>query len=198
MALTIAKTPGQMVAELVGEAGSVNVPRFIALTYRNEAGELSNYSLLIGLDMVKAYQRDLTLVIKFLQRSDISPLHRKAAEAIGESLAMSLTLGIGYNPAYVHGPNAADSFVQILPGIDVNKGNGNPDDAGTVYLMAYSQKKTVIEKGEYKHVNSKPLTIAKREVKKMLNLRTERIRRFKLREVRRGALNGRVLILATE
>lgn len=198
MTLTLANNAGQMVGQLVAEASTVAAPRFISLKYRNEAGELATHTLLIGVNMVKAYQRDLGLILKYLERDNLTKLQREAAEAIGESLAESLTLGIGYNMAYVHGPNAADTYVQILPGIDVNKGNGNPDDAGTVYLMAYSQRKTVHEAGEYKKVNSRPLTLAKKEVRKALHLRTDRIRRFKLKEVVKASLNGKTLVLATE
>lgn len=197
MPTTLVRNPAQMVTELVNEANKVAAPRFMSLTYRNEAGELSNVSLLIGVDMVRVYQRDLQAIIRYLQTPGISALHRQAAEEIGSSLAESLALGIGYNTRYVHGPNAADTYLSLLPGIDINKSD-NEVDRGTVYIMAYQQRKTVIEPGTYKSVKSRPLTIAKKEVKRLLHLRTERIRRYKIKMAARAAINGKTIILDVE
>jgi hypothetical protein len=195
--LTIAKTPAQMVSEVVGETGKVSAPRFMALTYRNEKNELANYSLLIGVNMVRAYERDLALIQSYLKRSDLSPLYITAATEIRDSLTESLTKGIGYNSRYAHGPLAADTYVSILPGIDVNKSH-NEEDRGTVYLMAYVQKKTTLEPGEYPIVKHHAKTVAKKAIKKSLGMRTERIRRFKIKMAARCAMNGKTLVLATE
>jgi hypothetical protein len=192
--IVVAGNAGQMVAEVIAEVVKVQAPRFASLTYRNEAGELSTYTLMLGINDVRAYQRDLALVIAYLKRFDLSPLMRKAAEEIGTSLAESLTNGIGNNSRYVHGKHAADTYVEIFPGIKVNKGN-NPEDAGTVYLMAYRYRKVVHEAGVYPEVNSRPLTIAKRQVRKLLGMRTERIRQFKVRCTARAAMNGKILVL---
>jgi hypothetical protein len=195
--LTIAKVPAEMVVELVREAGTVAVPRFMSLTYRNEKEELSTYSLLIGLNMVKAYERDRALVAAFLKRPTLTGLERTAATEIYDSLTESLTKGIGYNSRYAHGPNAADTYISILPGIDVNK-SANEEDRGTVYLTAYCQRKTVLEPGEYPIVKHHAKTVAKKAIKKSLGMRTERIRRFKLKKCVRGALNGRTIVLVEE
>jgi hypothetical protein len=196
MTATLVQNQAAMVAQLVPALVGINNPRFASVTYRNEHGELAKHSLLLGVDTRKVYERDIVIVRKYLKRPNLTALQIQAAQEILDSLQESLRVGLGFNHRYVHGPNAADTYLPILGGnIFVNKSD-NEEDRGTVYVLGYSNNRTVIEAGHYPTVNHRPLTIAKNEVRKLL--RSGKIRQFKLRKIARAGMEGKVLVIIQE
>lgn len=174
-----------LVAELVGLIGRGNGAKFANLTYRTEkTKELSRYSLILGASTEVLYTKDIEILEDMVTRLDGIKL--EAAQAILASRRQSLEKGIGSNDAYTN----ADTYVHVdgIPGVRIHK------ETGILYVAALSQGKTVIEEGEpQKPVNSRPLTIAKKEIEKTLPSARFRLFKLTIQNIRRAALNGEVL-----
>ncbi len=65
-----------------------------------------------------------------------------------------------------------DAYEILANGVKKHK------DSGDIFIYGISCRKTVLKKGEYKTVNSRPLTLAQNELKKALNLKTYKYRQF--------------------
>ena len=53
-------------------------------------------------------------------------------------------------------------------------------ETGEMYVVGFSMNKTVLTPGEYKKVNSRELTLAKKFLTKQMNLKTSKYRRLKV------------------
>ena len=174
------------IAQLLSVIASGKGAKFASLTYRTEStGEVARYSLILGASTEVLYRKDIAMLTEMLA-GDMEPMMRAAAEKVLMSRQKSLDVGIGNNPAYT----CADTYFQDsgIKGVKVHK------DTGTIYVTALAEGKVVLVEGApRKAVNSKPETIAKAKVEKLLP--SARFRQFKLNTVSRAALNNEVLEL---
>ena len=157
--------------------------QFASLTYRTKAtDELARYTLLLGASVENAYAGDLQKVEDALPTLTDS-LDVQAATEIINSLRQSLDKGIGNNDAYtLQGVYASTG----IAGVYINT-NDNALHLKNVFV----QSKVVLQEGKpRKAVNSKPLTIAKDKLKKMLGLRTNKLRQFALDNITKAKVNG--------
>lgn len=157
--------------------------QFASLTYRTKAtDELARYTLLLGASVENAYAGDLQKVEDALPTLTDS-LDVQAATEIINSLRQSLDKGIGNNDAYtLQGVYASTG----IPGVFINT-NDNALHLRNVFV----QSKVVLQEGKpRKPVNSKPLTIAKDKLKKMLGLRSNKLRQFALDNITKAKVNG--------
>jgi hypothetical protein len=161
--------------------------QFASLTYRTKAtDELARYTLLLGASVENAYKGDLEKVEGALPTLT-DPLDIEAAREIIASLRQSLDKGIGNNDAYtlqgVYAPTGID-------GVFINT-NDNALHLRNVFV----QSKVVLQDGKpRKAVNSKPLTIAKDKLKKMLALRSNKLRQFALDNITKAKVNGDTIV----
>lgn len=161
--------------------------QFASLTYRTKAtDELARYTLLLGASVENAYAGDLQKVEEALPTLTDS-LDVQAATEIINSLRQSLDKGIGNNDAYtLQGVYASTG----IPGVFINT-NDNALHLRNVFV----QSKVVLQEGKpRKPVNSKPLTIAKDKLKKMLGLRSNKLRQFALDNITKAKVNGDTII----
>jgi hypothetical protein len=161
--------------------------QFASLTYRTKAtDELARYTLLLGASVENAYAGDLQKVEDALPTLTDS-LDVQAATEIINSLRQSLDKGIGNNDAYtLQGVYASTG----IPGVFINT-NDNALHLRNVFV----QSKVVLQEGKpRKPVNSKPLTIAKDKLKKMLGLRSNKLRQFALDNITKAKVNGDTII----
>lgn len=161
--------------------------QFASLTYRTKAtDELARYTLLLGASVENAYAGDLQKVEDALPTLTDS-LDVQAATEIINSLRQSLDKGIGNNDAYtLQGVYASTG----IPGVFINT-NDNALHLRNVFV----QSKVVLQEGKpRKAVNSKPLTIAKDKLKKMLGLRSNKLRQFALDNITKAKVNGDTII----
>ena len=181
------------IAQLVGLIGSGKGAKFASLTYRTEStGEVARHTLILGASTEVLYTKDIAKLQDMLA-GEMEPMARVAAQTVLASRQKSLEVGIGNNPAYVHAPQNADTYVHAegIKGVKLHK------ETGVVYVVALSEDKVVLVEGTpRKPVNSKPETIAKAKIEKLLP--SARFRQFKLKSVTRAALNGDVLVLDCE
>lgn len=174
---------------LLDELAKVQHAKFASFVYRSkESNELARYVVLLGVDRTALYERDRETLRTMLP--DLHGLPREAAEALLASIEESLAKGLGNNSAYTHGSEQGDTYRAIvgLPDVRLNLNDG------TLHLLAVVQSKTVLEPGTFKTVNSRPLTLAKRDIEK--TLRRSKIRQFALPNLRTAKLNGETLELA--
>jgi hypothetical protein len=151
--------------------------RFGSFKYTNEQGETSRYTVMFGINILSLYKSDLRTLERMLPMvknvdGAASPRGLACAELL-QSVRESLTVGIGNNSRYT----LKGYYHPITPNGEVKF---HIDEQGNqfLYVRGYVLKKTVLEKGEYKHVNSSDKTLAKKQIEK--TLKRGKIRTFKI------------------
>jgi hypothetical protein len=161
--------------KLLNEFLNIKGNKFVNLKYRNKKGELSEYLLMVGVNLKNSYLKD----IKKLER--VKPKDETEAQALSELLvSMRTSVETNFNnPAYTK----LDYYDHINKNVKVNDNN--------FYLNAFVLNKKVIEPIEYPKVNSAPKTIAKNKLKK--DLRVSKFREFilDLDNISKANLNGK-------
>lgn len=180
-------TEGALLAALANMKGA----KFASFTYRSvESGELARHTIMLGVDLRNVYVKDRAALQAMLPELD--GLKREAAEAVLKSIEESLAKGLGNNSAYTHGPMKGDTYrhVEGIPGLSISTNDGS------LHVKGLSVNKVVLEEGTWPVVNSRPLTIAKKEIK--AGLRQSKIRQFALRNLKAARLNGETLEFDTD
>lgn len=130
--------------------------RFASITYKSkETGEIARHTLLLGVNVERAYKRDLSVY-----KGKSARLQGVESVACGElivSLEESLTVGIGNNSAYT----CKDVYTPVAPGIKTH------NETGAVYVNGFSLGKKVLQPGVYKAVKSSDKTLAKNALRKI-------------------------------
>lgn len=174
---------------LLSELAKVTRPKFASFTYRSkETGELARYTIMLGVNYGELYKKDRDTLAAMLPSLD--GLDKEAGEALLKSIEESITKGLGNNSAYTHGKDKGDTYVSIM-GIDGLKVNKND---GVLHVLGVLQNKVVLEEGEHKVINSKPLTLAKNAIRRQL--RQGKVRQFALTNIQSARINGETLELA--
>ena len=160
-----------------------NIPacRFASITYRaKETGELARHTLFLGVNVERAYRRDLALYKRKVGK--LQGIESIACGELIDSLTESLTVGIGNNSAYT----CKGVYHPIAPGIKRHK------ESGDVYLNGFSIGKKVLQAGVYKDVKSSDKTLAKNKLRKIGKL--GRFRQFIIKpdNVKRVHVMGKV------
>jgi hypothetical protein len=136
--------------------------RFVGLTYRaKETGELARHTILLNAKRNSMLKHDVATLTAL--RPSLTGLDLQACDELIASMNKSLN---GTQDAYTKA------------GYYDGQGNGNVQVSvkAVAYVRGYSVGKTVLEKGTYKTVNSRPLTIAKDKLRK--GLKNTRCREF--------------------
>lgn len=161
------------IERLMGEIGGCS---FGSITYRNQKGEKSRYTVRFGVDHGETLKKDVANYPAIRER-----LYAELSETFGEATALKAlaekeeSLRTCISGTNVHSIAQKESYVHagvtgVKFGIDTRK----------LYLYAYVQTKVVLEKGEYKPVKSRPLTLAKKRIEK--ELLTSKYRTFIIEE----------------
>ena len=143
--------------------------RFVSFTYRSkESGEIARHTILVGFGyhaLVKKSVEELAAILPTLTGDRLL-----AGNSIMTSLQNTLAAHkIGQqNAAYTK----AGQYIPVRNGININLN----DDS--LQCFGLSVNKVVIEPGTYKTVNSRPMTILKDEIRKMLSV--SKFREFSL------------------
>jgi hypothetical protein len=141
--------------EVVDFFGSVNSSLFLSLdNYVNQSGEIANHLVQLNIDRSKLAQKALTkLNAVSFPESDIKEIARL-------ELIKSIV-----SPNETRSKAQTDAFIRLNKNVQFCPNTRQISIFGGQRLM-----KKVIVKGEYKTVNSKPLTIAKNELVKDLKI----------------------------
>lgn len=179
----------------------VAIKEYVAKT----TGEVSNFTINVGLSVEKAKQRDL----KKLQSCDENQLKtiaknigiefetcKKALNELTASAIKNLNPDIKKRSA---GSQAqTNAYKTLCNGLKVLSSDyenllfGRTNQI-TGYVFGQRISKTVLIKGTYKTVNSSAKTIAKNEIKKALNLTSHKFRNFIIPNITAANLQGETL-----
>jgi len=150
------------IAEIAHSIKSIPQVQFASLTYKaKESGEVARHTVLLGFSYHNAVEKSVVeLEIQTGEGKFKTPLEIQAATEVMESLKKTLS-------AHAEGKQNEDytkkgQYIPFGNGLNLNTVDN------TIQLFGLTQTKVVLVKGEYKTVNSKPLTIEKNKVRKSL------------------------------
>lgn len=154
--------------KVLNQLEQVTSARFASLTYRSKGtNELARHTILLGVDTLKAYKKDLAKLLILQPR--LEGVKQLACQELIKSIKQSLDKGIGQNEAYT----CKDVYEQTtVRGVKVHK------ETNELHLMGYAVSKVVIEQGEEDTTKSSEKTLAKHAISK--HLRRGKIRQFVL------------------
>ena len=130
---------------------------FSVKNYTNSSGEISNQLINIGVRYETAKQKD----IEFLENINLSEYQFKSPIELIEQAKAELIASL-IKPDENRSFGQTNAYTTIFSGVKVH------NLSGLLYIYGYSVSKTILKEGVYKSVNSKPLTIAKDELRKLL------------------------------
>jgi hypothetical protein len=158
--------------------------RFVSLTYTSKnTGEVARHTLLLGASYEKILSVDHTKVLMDGFR-DTTELQAQARREVLASLYKSIQ-------AAKNGTVSEDYTRKNEERIQLGKGVFLVSSG--LQITGYSIAKKVLQAGVYKHVNSKPLTLAKQAIER--DLKRSKIRNFCLSNVSAARIEGKTLIL---
>jgi len=154
--------------------------RFASFTYTAKGtGETARHRLALGVDIERAYRRDLRVLNG--KRPHLDGIALVACDELIASLRESLEKGIGNNSAYT----CAGVYDRFAKGIKAHA------ETGALHVTGFSLGKTVLAPGVYKDVKSSEKTIAKNALRKLL--KSGKIRQFAFAEITGAKMNGKTL-----
>jgi len=151
--------PSHHVARLVAAVAAINGVKFVGVTYRSKStGELARHVLILGASYKEVTRKSMEEITRKLPT--LSGIDLQAANDLLVSYSKSL---LAMDTGTEHEDyTKAGLYDLICPGLKVSRADNSLE------LCGLSHSKTVIEQGTYKHVNSKPLTLAKQAIEKEL------------------------------
>lgn len=162
---------------------SVSGVSFVSIrNYTNKYGETSNNLINIGASYEKAKQKD----ILFLENLNPNNYEFKSPLSLIEEARKELIAAF-LKPNENRSNGQKDNYTTIFSGVKVH------NETGVLYVYGYRENKTITQNGNYPIVNSKPLTIAKDELRKLL--RTGKFTQYALEIGNEVRANGETLEL---
>lgn len=147
--------------------------------YTNSYGEVSNNLVNVGASLTNAKKKD----VETLQSLDVTKL---GGDSILLEKARVELINSFLNPNENRSQGQIDAYTIVAKGIKVH------NVTGEIYIFGLRNSKTVIEQGVYPTVNSRPLTIAKNQLKK--DLKSNKFTQYKLSSTATIKMNGEELI----
>jgi hypothetical protein len=168
---------------LVNQKGA----KFVAFKgYENKQGEISDITVNIGVSYGNAKERDTE---KLRNASNFSHLKFEGltVASYAEQARIAL-LEANIMPSVTKSQAQKDAYEVIVPNIlKVHK------ETGALFVFGFVHSKTVVKEGEYKAVNSSPLTIAKNVIKKALD--ASKYRQYDIQKIGMVRINGEIIEL---
>lgn len=147
--------------------------------YTNSYGEKSHNLVNVGASLTNAKLKD----IETLKSLDVTTL---GGDSILLEKARVELINSFVSPNENRSNGQIDAYTIIAKGIKVH------NETGDIYIFGLRAIKTVIEQGVYPIVNSRPLTIAKNQLKK--DLKSSKFTQYKIGSITTIKLNGEELI----
>jgi len=144
------------------------------------SGEISNHTINIGFSYENAVKKDIEILKATSYGKD--ELLEAARKEVLTSLENTL-----------NGNLSNQSKGQIDAYIHVSKAVKLHIDKEELYIYGMAISKSILREGVYKKVNSRPLTLAKKEISRELNLSTSKYRMFKFSNLMELKISGKVL-----
>ena len=147
--------------------------------YTNAYGEVSNNLVNVGASLTNAKAKD----VETLQSLDVTTL---GGDTILLEKARVELINSFVSPNENRSNGQIDAYTIVGKGIKVH------NESGEIYIFGLRNSKSIIEQGVYPIVNSRPLTLAKNQLKK--DLKSNKFTQFKLSSTATIRMNGEELI----
>lgn len=172
--------------------------QFIAIKgYRNQNGEISNYVINGKISVTRQKEIDYEILKNCteakLQEISVGckvPFDICKVALSEMTISAEKNLSENIEDRTKNSQAQTNAFVDIGNGIRVNRAEL------TVQIFGMIVQKTVIVKGDYKTVNSRPKTIAKNAIKKYLGLKSDKFRSFLIESIDSIKINGNEIELS--
>lgn len=162
--------------------------------YENSAGEIANLIINTNISVKNAKVKDLETLKNVTEKdiADISLSSGIGIDVLNSALSELVTkaeqnLSEKIEDRSTQSKAQADTYIHLTPAIKMHK------ETLQIYVTGMRERKTVIKPGEYKKVNSRPLTLAKNAIKRHCDLRMEKYRTFKIGNMNEIKINGDTL-----
>ena len=166
---------------------SITGVSFVSIkNYTNKEGEVSNNLINVGIKYESAKQKDIDFLTNLNLNEAIKEYSLKSEISLLEE-AKSELIAAFIKPDENRSNGQINAYTNIFAGVKVH------NETGVLYIYGYRENKTVLVKGTYKEVKSKPLTIAKNEIRKLL--KTGKFTQYALEVGNTLKLNGETLEL---
>jgi hypothetical protein len=153
-----------------------NGATFMTFLYTSKGtGETSKYQINFGIDYKAACDHDRKALVAYVPSNE---LEIQAKEEMMKSLTETLEEGV--SSAYTQ----KDTFETLGKGVRQHKENG------MIYIYGYVQNKEQVEPPtkEKKAVNSRPLTLAKKDIEKACDFKRNRFAQFIIDPIHIGGI----------
>lgn len=142
---------------------------FVAINgYSNKYGEVADVIVNVGMNYPKAKEQD----IETLKKVSVSSLANETVSSMLLEEARAKLIEAFIKPNENRSKGQIDAYTHMGNGIKVHNVTGD------IYIYGYKHRKTVVVKGDYPKVNSRPLTLAKNLLRK--GLKTGKFSQYKV------------------
>ena len=178
------------IEQITNAITGIKACQFASLTYLSKkAGELARYTVNLGFSYHKLVEKSITEleILTASESPNWTDLQKQAAAEIMASFEKTLEAHKTgeQNPDYTK----SGQYTPLGNGININSTDG------TIQLFGLLQSKVTLVEGTWPVVNSRPLTIAKNEIRKHLSISKFREFAVDLGQVAQVKVNGDTLEL---
>lgn len=154
---------------LLTKYDSIKGAKYITINgYVSSKGEVANHTINVNVDTLKAKQDDLE-TLKNFKASDLIIIADKRGADLGTALKAVEEL-ITSKEKNLSGEKTKGSQAQVDAYIPLGKGLKIHKESLKLHITGFANNKHVIKEGEYKHVNSAPKTLIKKDIEKTLRM----------------------------
>jgi hypothetical protein len=184
---------------IINKFQSFSKSSFISLNsyFAKTTGEVANHVINVNISIMSAKLSDLEKLknITEIQLAQISEKSKIALETCKVALAELLTSAEKNVSANIEDRTAqsqaqTDAYIFITPAIRLHK------ETLALHIFGQAISKKVLVEGTYKTVNSSDKTLAKKAIKKHLDLRAEKFRDFIIENTETVKVQGDTIIIA--
>lgn len=162
---------------------SITNVSFVSIrNYENKFGEIANNLINVGISYENSKEKD----IQFLKELNVNSFDSKLDKTLLEQARLELISSFE-KPEINRSEAQKNAYTHIIKGVKVH------NETGEVYIFGYRESKTILQQGNYPIVKSKPLTMAKNELRKLL--RTGKYTQYVLSSIGEVRTNGQTLEL---
>ncbi len=177
-----------LISQITKQVQTIQGCKFASLTYLSKkAGELARYNVSLGFSYHNLVEKSVTeLEILMAENQSVwNELQKQAAANVMASLKKTLAAHAAgqQNEDYTK----KDQYIPLGNGASLNISDN------TIQLFGLVNSKVVLVKGEYKAVNSRPLTIEQDKIRKQLSISKFREFALDLSQVAQIKVNGETL-----
>jgi hypothetical protein len=130
--------------------------------------QIANHTINVNVNTLKAKQDDL-VTLKNFKASDLIVIADRRGADLGTALKAVEEM-ITSKEKNLNGEKSKGSQAQIDAYIPLGKGLKIHKETEKLHITGFANNKTILVEGEYKHVNSAPKTLIKKDIEKTLRM----------------------------